>query len=127
MNGRKASETDDFVTDMDAAIDFCTRVAGFKVIERNDFGFALLDVESKIGLLEVAKFENSDLIQGKFPRPRLAIQVRDFKAATTELAAKGVKVGSVVGAERKSQCAHLFLADGNSIFLWEDVSGKVVE
>lgn len=128
MNGWKASETDYFVTDMAAAIEFYTNVIGFKLIKRYDFGFTLLDVDGKggkIGLFDLKTFQSSDLKEDGFPRPRLAIHVSDITQTTSELTARGAKVSDILGDSGGSRCAHVFDADGNSLFLWEDGSGTV--
>lgn len=125
MLERRAQETLYYVSDLDAAIAFYTDKLGLTLIERFEFGFALIDADglgSTIGLMDASLHGADDLGHGH-PRPRLVFQVADIEAQVASLKEQGVMVTAVSGEKGQTRAAHFYDLDGNRFFLWEDGSG----
>lgn len=114
MNIRGIHHVSINVDDVDAAVEFYTKMLGFNLrSDRPDFGFdgAWLDVAN----------QQVHLIRAETPAAlgqHYAVLVEDIDAAVTELRSRGVSVGdpSPVGSSRQA-----FLSDpsGNAIELHE--------
>ncbi|MBS1715411.1 MAG: VOC family protein [Armatimonadetes bacterium] len=126
MLKRRAQETLYYVDDLDAAIAFYTGTLGLSLIEKFDFGFALIDADglgSTIGLMSASLHGADDLGHGH-PRPRLVFQVEDVEAQVEDLKSKGVTVTAVSGEKGQTRAAHFYDPDGNPFFIWEDGSAE---
>jgi catechol 2,3-dioxygenase-like lactoylglutathione lyase family enzyme len=118
----RVSETLYFVRDMDAAIRHYTEVLGFKLIEKDEWGFAVLDVDgtSKLGLILETAWEREFPDEDELPTPRLAIQTDDFAGEVHRLKALGVPFNTIRGEKGQRQSVTFYDHDENMIYLWSD-------
>ncbi|MEP6757109.1 MAG: VOC family protein [Chthonomonadales bacterium] len=118
----KVSETIYFVRDLDKEVDLFTRVLGFRLVEKKDWGFALVESLSgvKIGLL-LEKWMRSETVgTDELPRPRIAFQTRNIESEVVRLRAAGVRATDPEGEDHQTKSATFWDADGNAFFLWQE-------
>ena len=122
---RRANETIYYVRDMDEGVRYWTEVLGMTLIERFDWGFALLDADGqggRVGLMDM-KMHTSE---GPAV-PRLSINVPDVKLEVERIAAAGGRTGKVQGEDGGYHGAMVYDSEGNPVFLWDDGSGELFE
>ena len=107
-----------YVSDLDRAIDFYTRVLGFKFLSRDDV--ARFDIGGVLFEVVPASAENSFEGRGN---ARLCLKTGHIDDAVAALRALGVRTGPV---EPKSNgaLATFWDPDGNEICLWQYALSK---
>lgn len=113
-----------FVRDIDRAVSFYTEKLGYTLIEKQAWGWALLEVDPhhRIGLLKESVWSGREPGYGGMPRPRLAFHTRDLEAEVRRLKAMGVDVDDLTDGSGGARSVGFRDQDGNPFFLWEDVS-----
>lgn len=115
-----ATEITSYTDDLDRAVDFYSRMLGFTVLKRYEWGFALLDGRgTQIGLMD-RSLALPDL--GEHPAPHLAVQSANLAADLETLRRAGHQVGKVNGEAPGPRAAIVRDPDNNALFLWEDSS-----
>jgi catechol 2,3-dioxygenase-like lactoylglutathione lyase family enzyme len=100
------------VSDVDAAVDFYTRVLGFTTLPRPDFGFGGAWLDTGGGQVH--------LMQSDAPRPQgdhFALRVDDLDEAVADIRASGWKVDPVPHMAGAGRQAFLHDPSGNMIEL----------
>lgn len=121
--GRRLSETIYYVHDLNSAVDFYVGYFGFELIEKQDWGWALLEAGGgKVGLLTEAVWKQSGADYEGLPRPRLAFQTDDLDGEIARLRASGVEVEDAKGEPGKMRAVTFRDLCGNEFFLWDDGS-----
>ncbi len=123
----KVTETMILVSDLDASIHHYVDVLGFNLIEKQEWGFAMLtpDGAAHVGLLDV-KSSDSDWKPGDpMPPPRVALQTDDIEAEALRLREAGADIDNVVGEPGTLRAIGFRDRDGNRFFLWDDGSGSL--
>jgi catechol 2,3-dioxygenase-like lactoylglutathione lyase family enzyme len=119
----KVSETIYYVNDLDVAVESYQRQLGFKLIEKQDWGWALFEVGGgRLGLLTEAVWKQAGEDYDGLPRPRLAFQTDDIDGEVARLKAAGVDVGEFHGKSAEMRAVTFRDACGNEFFLWDDGS-----
>jgi len=123
MHERTAQETAYYVSDLHAAVEFYKTKLGLNLIERFEWGFALIDADGKgntIGLMSIEhSFKDFPAEEGH-PAPRLVFQVADLDKEIEALTLAEVKVSNIAGEKGKIRAAHFWYIDGSPFFMWED-------
>lgn len=126
MHERTAQETAYYVRDLDASVNFYTTKLGLNLIEKFEWGFALIDADGKgntIGLMSIEHSFKDFPDEDGHPAPRLVFQVADLDKEVETLTLAGVKVSNIAGEKGKTRAAHFWDIDGNPFFMWEDGTG----
>lgn len=124
---RRVTETLYFVSDVEAAIEQYVEGLGFRLVEVEDWGFALLEAPggAHVGLLSVRTWDPGWKPGAPIPPPRVSIQTDDIDGEVARLAAAGVWVSTVRGEPGTVRVATIRDLDGNRLFLWDDGSGSL--
>lgn len=112
-----------YVQDLESAIEFYTKKLGLRLIEKFEYGFALIaadDNGNTIGLMSAQHMANDGEEGSGHLRPRLVFRVDDIDAQYAEFEATGVRVGPLTGKKGETRSAHFYDIDGNPFFMWED-------
>ena len=123
----KVSETLITVSDLDEAIAYHVDRFGFELIEKQEWGFAMLtpDGEARVGLL-AARAGNPEWEPGTpLPAPCVALRTDDIEAEVARLKEAGVDVDDVQGEAGTLRAVGFRDQDGTSYFLWDDGSGSL--
>jgi catechol 2,3-dioxygenase-like lactoylglutathione lyase family enzyme len=122
----RISETITFVADLDAALVFYTLQLGFEVLEREEWGWALIQDAAgvKLGLLVADTWRREELGPNGLPLTRIAMKTTDIEGEVERLREAGVDVTKIVGDANSMRAAHLKDRDGNLIFLWQEAAKK---
>ena len=120
------SETITFVADLDAALVFYTLQLGFEVLEREEWGWALIQDPSgvKVGLLVAETWRREEPAPNGMPAPRIGLKTDDIEGEVERLREAGVEVTKIVGDASSMRAAHLKDRDGNWIFLWQEAAKR---
>ena len=102
-----------YVSNLDRAIDFYSRVLGFKLLSRDSV--ARFDVDGV--LFELVSMPNTERLQGS-GNARLCLKVSSVADAVRDLETKGVRTRSAE-AKQGGILACFNDPDGNEICLWE--------
>lgn len=123
----KLSETLITVSDLDAALAFHIDKLGFSLIEKQEWGFALLtpDGASRIGLLAAASGNPNWKDGDPLPAPCVALRTDDIEAEVRRLETAGVDVDPVQGEAGTLRAVGFRDQDGIDYFLWDDGSGEL--
>ena len=118
----KVSETIYCVRDIDREVLMFTQVLGFRLVEKKEWGFALLESLSgvRIGLL-LDKWMRADSDpEFKMPQPRISFQTRNIESEVARLRAAGIRATDPDGEDHQTKSATFWDADGNAFFLWQE-------
>ncbi|MBX3097472.1 MAG: VOC family protein [Fimbriimonadaceae bacterium] len=115
-----------YVTDLDSAIREYVDGFGMTLVEREDWGFALVEMRPGflIGLMEN---KHSDAEAGQLAPPRIGVQTSDLAKMRDFLSKAGFKMSSILGPEGGTQAMNAFDSSGNALFFWADgteISGE---
>lgn len=123
----RMTETLTFVSDLSAAVANYVEGFGFRVVEIEDWGFALLELPGggRLGLLAATTWDPGWKPGSPLPQPRLSLQTDDIDAEVARLSAAGVWVSPIRGEPGTVRVATLRDRDGNRLFLWDDGSGTL--
>lgn len=118
----RVSETMVFVRSLDEAIRFYTHQVGFKLLERYDWGFAILEMDGqhKLGLMLESAWDREYPDDDTLPKPRVALRTTDLGADVRKLKEAGVHVGPVRETEAGSHSVVFWDEDSNPWFLWSE-------
>lgn len=123
---RKISETIYFTRAFSASVTFYQEVLGFKLVEKQDWGFATFDIDGsgpRVGLMDEALSGDSDESSSELPSPRLGIQVASLETERELLLARGAKCGTIMGEDGSTRAMNVADDEGNQFFLWEEPGG----
>jgi predicted enzyme related to lactoylglutathione lyase len=117
----RISETIYFVQDLDTAIKFYTEKVGFKLEQRYDWGFAVVEAPGgNLGLMQESEWEREYPDNNLRPQPRIALQTDDFDGEISRLMSTGVEFGTVNGNPGGRQSVTFNDSDENVVYLWSD-------
>ena len=116
------SETIYFVADLDSAVSWYCRSLGFKLLERADWGFALLEPPGigRVGLVSAAAWNPEWQPGAALPAPLLSFRTKEIHADVLALSAAGVTVGPIEGEAGSVQACWFADPEGNLFYLWTD-------
>jgi catechol 2,3-dioxygenase-like lactoylglutathione lyase family enzyme len=115
------TETIFSVRDIDAAIRFYTETLGFRLTERQDWGWAVIeDNGQRIGLVLDKWMRDEGAPQEVLPIPQIGMKTDDIEAEVAALRAKGLDVVGPQGEPGATRTATFRDPSGNCIFLWCD-------
>lgn len=109
----------------EAAFKLYTRRFGFKVKDKWDWGFAVLDAggpSGVVGLMDKKLFKPNPPLD-LLPTPRMSLKSDDIKAEVAGLIERGVQVSEIQGKKTDWRWATFTDSDGNPFFLWEGDEG----
>jgi catechol 2,3-dioxygenase-like lactoylglutathione lyase family enzyme len=120
----RVSETIYYVHDLEAAVNFYRDQLGWKLVDKQEWGWALFDVDgtSKVGLLTEAIWRQSGADYEVLPHPRLGLKTDGIEGEVARLKASGIGVDSITGEPGKMQAVTFRDLCGNEFFLWDDGS-----
>lgn len=110
------SETIYYVHDFEAAVRFYSECLGWRLIEKQEWGWAQFDVDgtSRVGLLAESVGPKGE----GFPSPRLGLKTNDLDVEIRRLREAGLRVEDPVGEEGQTRATTFYDLDGNPFFLW---------
>jgi predicted enzyme related to lactoylglutathione lyase len=113
------SETLVFVEDLDAAVTFYRDRVGLTLKQREEWGFALLEVPGggRLGVLTTASWDAGG---ERISRPRMSLRTDDIEGEVARLVAAGVDVDKIRDDAGPMRAVCFRDGDGNEFFLWED-------
>ena len=114
-----------YVVDFEAAFKQYTEGFGFKVKNKWDWGFAVLDAGGPAGIVGLMdkKLFKPNLPLNLLPTPRMSLKSEDIEAEVAGLLERGVQVSEIQGKKDDWRWATFTDADGNPFFLWEGDEG----
>lgn len=117
------SETIYYVDDLDAAVEFYTQALGWKLLDKQNWGWARLDVDgrARVGLMAKTVWG----ADGERPVPRIGLQTIEMDAEIERLCTAGVRMDEVIGEPGSIRALTFYDNDGNAFFLWDDSSGQL--
>jgi catechol 2,3-dioxygenase-like lactoylglutathione lyase family enzyme len=114
------TETIFCVRDMDEAVKFYVEALGFRVTERQDWGWAIIeDNGQRIGLVP-DKWMRDEGAPDEHPVPHIGVMTEDIETEVASLRRKGIKVGDPQGEKGSTRTVIFRDPSGNRIFLWSD-------
>ena len=110
-----------YVDDFEAAVKLYRDGFGFKLINKYDFGFAVLDAGGPAGIVAIMDKKNfgANPPLDPEPTPRMSLKTEDIEAEVAGLKSRGVTVSEIMGKEGDWRWATFVDADGGRFFLWE--------
>jgi catechol 2,3-dioxygenase-like lactoylglutathione lyase family enzyme len=111
------------VKDLDAAILLYRQVFGFRLLDRQPWGFAMMESRSgqRVGLLLDRWMRGSgEHSPDMMPAPRLAFQTSSIDRQARKLRDAGLEVSEIDGEAGSTRAATFWDADGNAYFLWQE-------
>lgn len=112
------SETIYYVRDFEAAVRFYSESLGWRLIEKQDWGWAQFEVDgaARVGLLAESVGPKGE----GFPSPRLGLKTDDLDVEVCRLREAGIRVEDPVGEKGQTRATTFFDPDGNPYFLWSE-------
>lgn len=119
----RMSETIYYVHDLDEAVESYQKNLGFKLIQKQDWGWALLELYGgKVGLLTEAIWKQSGADYEGMPQPKMAFQTDDIDGEVAKLIEAGADVDELKGEPGSMRAVVFRDLCGNEFFLWDDGS-----
>jgi catechol 2,3-dioxygenase-like lactoylglutathione lyase family enzyme len=116
------SETIYFVNDLDRAVDWYCRSLGFRLLERAEWGFVLLEPpgSGRVALVSASAWSAEWNSGDPLPAPLLSFRCTDIERTVLELANAGVAVGPIEGEDDGVRACWFSDPDGNLFYLWTE-------
>jgi catechol 2,3-dioxygenase-like lactoylglutathione lyase family enzyme len=118
--GLTREETTYYVRDLDAAIAYYTERLGFSLKFKQEWGFALMEVQQNnhIGLMSVAAYAGTFPAYEHDTRPRAVLRADDIAAEHSRLYDNGVLVSPIAGETNGPRAFLFWDMEGSPFFVY---------